>query len=168
MRLVLIAVLIYPALAQQIELPRTTPKLTGKILVATAKSQDRDLGRSVVLVIHSDVDGIMGLVVNHPVAGTKPPTWFGGPIALGVRELFWSPAAPKDEEHIFADVYLTRNVEDRPGARVYAGYAGWSVPQWQNEIDRGLWRVISADARIVFDPHPETLWRRLSTKPVVR
>ena len=162
MRLVLIAVLIYPALAQQIELPRGLPKLDGKILIATAKSQDRDLGRSVVLVIHSDVDGIMGIVVNHPVAGTKPPTWFGGPIPLGVRELFRSPAAPRDAEHVFADVYLTQNIDDRAGARVYAGYAGWSVAQWQNEMDRDLWRIVPAESQIAFDPHPETLWRRLS------
>jgi|SRR5579883_1305623 putative transcriptional regulator len=152
------------ALAQQIQLPRTLPQLQGRILVATSKSRDRDLGQSVVLVIHSGADGIMGLVVNRPAAGTKPPTWFGGPIALGVRELFRSTAPAKDAECIFADVYLTRKIDDRPGARVYAGYAGWSVPQWQNEMDNGLWRVIPAEARMVFDPHPETLWRRISVQ----
>lgn len=155
------AIFLHGALAQQIELPRTIPHLTGKLLVATAKSQDRDLGRSVVLVIHSDVDGVIGLVINHPVAGTKPPTWFGGPIPLEVRELFRSRVTPENAEHIFADVYVSRKIEDRAGSRVCAGYAGWSVPQWNDEMARGLWKIIPGDANAVFDPHPETLWRRL-------
>ena len=119
-------------------------------------------------MIHSDTEGIMGLVVNHPVAGTKPPTWFGGPIPLGVRMLFRSSIASKDAGHVFADVYVTSTVDDRPGARVFAGYAGWSVPQWQNEMDRGLWRVLPAQAKIVFDSHPETLWQRLSNVRVLQ
>ena len=156
------AVLLTFVLAQQIELPRSIPKLQGKLLVATAKSRDHDLGRSVVLVIHSDVDGVIGLVINHPVAGTKPETWFGGPIPLDVRELFRSREKPADAEMVFAGVYVSRKIDDRAGSRVYAGYAGWSVPQWNDEVARGLWRIVPAETTLVFDAHPETLWRRLS------
>lgn len=156
------AVLLTFVFAQQIELQRTIPKLQGKLLVATAKSHDRYLGRSVVLVIHSDVDGVIGLVINHPVTGTKPETWFGGPIPLDVRELFRSRVVTQDAEHVFGDVYLSRKIDDRAGSRVYAGYAGWSVPQWNDEVARGLWRIVPADVKLVFDAHPETLWRRLS------
>ena len=149
------------AFAQQIELPRRVPKLAGKLLVATARSHDPDLGHAVILVIHSDVEGVMGLVINHPVAGTKPATWFGGPIPLGVRTLIRARAVPPGAERIFDDIYLLQGANDRAGARVYAGYAGWSVPQIQDELARRLWRTIPADAKLVFDPHPETLWRRL-------
>ena len=160
----ILVLLLQSALAQQIQLPRALPQLQGRILVAASKSRDPDLGRSVILVIHCGADGVAGLVVNRPAAGARPRTWFGGPIALGVRELFRSATPAKDAERIFADVYLTRKIDDRPGSRVYAGYAGWSVPQWQNEMDNGLWRVIPAEARMVFDPHPETLWRRISVQ----
>ena len=147
---------------QQIELPRAVPHLMGKMLIATGKSQDRDFGHSVILVIHSDVDGVIGIIVNHPVAGSKPPTWFGGPIPLDVREVFRSRVKPDKAELVFGDVYVSRQIDDRAGARVYAGYAGWSVPQWNDEMARGLWKMIPADANLVFDAHPETLWRRLS------
>lgn len=149
-------------LAQQIQLPREIPKLTGKFLVATPKSQDRDFARSVILVIHSDVDGVMGLIINRRGSSR---TWFGGPIPLGVRELFPSPVQPGDAERVVSGVYLTRKVDDRQGSRVYAGYAGWSVPQWDGEVSRGLWRIVAADPKLVFDPHPETLWQRLSSRP---
>lgn len=151
------AVLLLAIFAQQL----AGPHLTGKFLVATRKSQDHDLAHSVVLVIHSDADGVAGLVMNQPAAGTRPPTWFGGPIALGVRELFRSREAPRDAERIFADVYLSRKIDDRAGSRVYAGYVGWSLAQWQGEMARGLWKIVPANANLVFDPHPETLWRRL-------
>jgi putative transcriptional regulator len=157
-RVLVVCVLTY---AQQIELPHGAPQLMGRMLVATAKSQDRDLGRSVVLVIHCDIDGVMGLVVNHPVSRTNPPTWFGGPIPMDVRELFRSRVKPEGAERIFGDVYLTRKIDDRAGSRVYAGYAGWSLAQWNDEVARGLWKIVPASSDLVFDAHPETLWRRL-------
>lgn len=161
MRLAALLLGFHACFGQQIELPRTIPKLGGKLLVATGKSQDADFRRSVILVIHSDVDGVMGLVINHPVAGTRPPTWFGGPIPMDVRTLFRARTKPTGAELVFGDVYVARTARDQAGARVYAGYAGWTVPQIQDEIARGLWKVLPAGASAVFDPHPETLWRRL-------
>jgi len=48
-----------------------------------------------------------------------------------------------------------------PSARIYQGYVGWSPQQLTDEISRNLWRLVHADAAIVFDQHPETLWQRL-------
>ena len=157
-----LALMLQAGIAPQIEVPRQVPRLTGKLLVATSKSHDPDLQRSVILVIHSDVEGVIGLVINHPAPGTKPPTWFGGPIPLDVRTLIRARTKPEGGENVIGDVYLLRGARDEPGARVYAGYAGWSVPQIQDELARGLWKIIAGDAKLVFDPHPETLWRRLA------
>jgi hypothetical protein len=38
----------------------------GQILVATEKSRDPDLARSVILLIYSDPNGLMGLILNRP------------------------------------------------------------------------------------------------------
>ncbi len=46
--------------------------------------------------------------------------------------------------------------------RVYAGYTGWSRGQLQDEVARGLWHVFDGDPGVIFDPHPETIWQRLS------
>jgi len=44
--------------------------------------------------------------------------------------------------------------------RVYLGYAGWSASQLEAETALGAWHVFPADAGVVFDPDPETMWRR--------
>ncbi len=53
---------------------------------------------------------------------------------------------------------------DARGLRVYIGYAGWGGGQIEAETRRGAWRVLEADASVVFDPDPESLWRRLSQR----
>ena len=150
------------AVGQQIELPNAAG-LTGKLLVATNKSHDPELGRTVILLIHDDANGAIGLVLNRPVAGSKPPMWSGGPIPLEVRTLLRSRAKLPDAEHIFGDIYLLRKVPvgDPAAIRVYGGYAGWAPHQLNDEIARGLWKVLPGDAKAVFDPNPATLWSRL-------
>jgi putative transcriptional regulator len=138
----------------------------GRLLIATRKSHDPDLAQSVILLIHTAPDGAIGLILNKPPA--NPPEkdlFFGGPIPLGVRMLIRSRTRPPNAEHVFADVYAAGIAALPPakaGARFYAGYAGWSPAQLNDEISRGLWRVIPADAALVFDPRPGTLWQRLT------
>src|SRR5215470_17102577 len=103
----------------------------GKMLVATPKSTDPDLARSVVLLIHSGDDGAMGLILNRPVKDV----YFGGPVALGARCLFRSATKPADVQHILADVYLA--TKPIANGRIYAGYTGWSTVQLNDEISRG-------------------------------
>jgi|SRR5579872_430793 len=146
LRLGLFALLV-PAAAQ--------PLAVGKILIATPKSHDPDLARSVVLLIHSDKDGAIGLILNRPVADV----YFGGPVALGTRCLFRSAAKPEGAEHLFADVYLA--TKPVPKGRVYAGYVGWSAVQLKDEISLGLWKIRDPEPAIVFDAKPATLWSRL-------
>src|SRR5215467_5797141 len=87
----------------------------GKLLVATGKSHDPDLAHSVILLIHYDRDGAIGLILNHPVKDV----YFGGPIALGVHTLFRSSTKPETGQRVFGDVYIaTKRIS---GGRVYAG-----------------------------------------------
>ena len=147
LRLSVFALLIPLAMAQE--------ATVGKLLVATRKSHDPDLAKSVLLLIHSDKDGAMGLILNRPVKDV----YFGGPVALGARCLFRSAKKPETGERVFGDVF----VATKPVAkgRVYAGYVGWSAAQLKDEISRGLWQVRDATAAIVFDRNPATLWPRL-------
>jgi putative transcriptional regulator len=131
----------------------------GKLLIATRKSHDPDLSQTVVLLIHCDQDGAIGLILNHP---TKTSTYFGGPIALGVRALLRSRNQPPGAEHVIADIWTTSQIDKLAGVyRVYAGYTGWSMDQLQDEVSLGLWRILPGDSRTVFDPNPATLWSRL-------
>lgn len=103
----------------------------------------------------------MGLILNRPRGKSM---YFGGPIALGVRALFRSRTWPPDTERILDNIYMVSKESSIPKdaiARVYAGYVGWSAQQLIDEISRRLWKVVPANAAMVFDPHPETLWDRV-------
>jgi putative transcriptional regulator len=139
------------------ELPRTGVKqpAAGEILIATAKSHDPVLARSVVLLIHCDHDGAMGLIVNRP----NGKAYEGGPIELGVRTLVRSSAKPEGAEHVAGDIYLLPGISK--SGRVFVGYTGWSAQQLKDEIELGLWKIHPPDSRLVFDPNPATLWTPL-------
>lgn len=46
-------------------------------------------------------------------------------------------------------------------AKFLLGYSGWGPGQLDAEIEEASWVVCPADAATVFDPRPETLWRRV-------
>ena len=77
---------------------------TGKLLVATRKMRDADFAQAVILLVHSDAQGVIGLIVNRPTevplahlfpslkeapAG-KAPVYLGGLVAQGARGLVLS------------------------------------------------------------------------------
>ena len=154
----------------------------GKILVAGNKVQDADFRQTVILLVRHDPQTTIGLFVNRPLniplsevypdlKGGDLKLYAGGPVAVGIRALYRSRAKPAEAAPILADVcmistktLLGKMVADGPASgvlRVYAGYTGWSPGQLQDEIARGLWRVLPGDATVIFDPHPETVWPRL-------
>lgn len=151
----------------------------GKLLVASRKSHDPDLARTVILLVHYDQQGAIGLILNRPskvplsdvmpeLKNASVPVFSGGPVTIGVRALLKSAAKPDRAVHIIADVSMISNkplleriVAARTPAtkfRVYAGYTGWSTGQLRSEVQLGLWHVLAGDASAVFDPVPEKLW----------
>ena len=155
------------------------PLATGNLLVATAKSYDPDFAGSVVLLIRYDRESAIGLMLNKPtlvpigevlpdVKGKSVRVFAGGPVTIGVRGLLESKAPPFFDV-VSNKIELLRTIASgKPPLRVYAGYTGWTAPQLQSEVARGLWKVLPASAGAVFDPHPETLWRRLTLPRPIR
>lgn len=154
----------------------------GKILVATRKSRDPDLARSVILLVRHDRQATTGLFLNRPLTiplsevypeltGAQRTLYAGGPVTIGIRALYRSRSPLDGATRVTGDVWMISTKTPlaklaSAGApsstfRVYSGYTGWSPGQLQDEIARGLWYLVPADAGKVFDPHPETLWQRL-------
>ena len=140
--LILIACASIPAIAQNLA--------AGKLLVASRKSHDPDLARTVILLVHYDRQGAIGLMLNRPskvplsdvmpeLKNASAPVFAGGPVTIGVRALLRSATKPEQAVHIFADVSMISNkpllekmIDARTPAtrfRVYAGYTGWSAEQ---------------------------------------
>jgi putative transcriptional regulator len=155
----------------------------GKLLVATRKSRDPDFAGTVVLLVHHDREASIGLFINRPLTiplsevypelnGAQLKLYAGGPVTVGVRALYRSAFKPPATARILNDVFMisTKSLLGKmvaagtPGSvfRIYAGYAGWSAGQLHDEVARGLWHVFDGDAGVIFDPHPETVWQRLS------
>jgi len=139
---------------------------TGNLLLATAKSTDPDFARSVVLLIRYDSESAIGLMLNKPTnipisevlpeAKGKPITVYaGGPVSIGVRGLVRTKSAPFFSV-ITNKPELLKLISSGAAAssfRIYAGYVGWTAAQLQSEVARGLWKVMPANARMVFDEH---------------
>jgi putative transcriptional regulator len=159
---------------------------TGQLLVATPQIEDGVFRRSVVLVLHHDDDGAQGLVLNRPIDAdvdavlpgweehaTRPAKVFqGGPVqldsALGLVAVPGDSPEPTGVRRLFGSVALvdldtppTLVVPEVAGLRIFAGYAGWSPGQLEDEIVTGSWFVVGSQSNDVFTGEPDDLWRRV-------
>jgi putative transcriptional regulator len=159
--------------------------LTGRLLVATPALADPNFLRTVVLILDHDNDGALGVVVNRPTevavtdilpmwepVVTSPDVVFqGGPVSLD--SALGLVAVPPGDEPIgvrrlyngFGLVDLDTPPEVVQGGvlqmRIFAGYAGWSPEQLEQEIADGAWYVVDAETDDPFAPDPAELWRRV-------
>jgi putative AlgH/UPF0301 family transcriptional regulator len=157
----------------------------GKLLVASRDFADPHFAKTVVLLVHYDAKGVVGLILNRrtniPLSrGLKAakdrsdPVYLGGPVEPGVvLALFQSPAKIEGAEHIFDSVYMisdkilfeqTISTRPDPVFHVYLGNAGWEVDQLRKEVERGWWFIFPADANAVFSADPDSLWSQMIQK----
>jgi putative transcriptional regulator len=160
----------------------------GKLLVASRSLGDPDFTRTVVLLVHYDEKGVVGLILNRrtdiPLSRVldleaakdrSDPVYLGGPVApSAVLALFKSSAKMEKAENIFGGVYLisdkalfeqTISARPDPGVfHVYLGYAGWTQDQLRTEVQLGGWFVFPADAATIFNSDPDSLWLQMIQK----
>jgi putative transcriptional regulator len=158
----------------------------GKLLVASRILRDPNFAERVVLLTDYDKNGAAGLVINvrtdirlarafeHLSLGANAArtVFAGGPVSsssavilirsrpgmTGVRTV--APGVDVISTRERLEETLTSEMEsDR--FRVYLGRAGWGPGQLEREAQLGAWHVFAADADLVFDAEPATLWRRL-------
>jgi putative AlgH/UPF0301 family transcriptional regulator len=158
----------------------------GKLLVASRDLADPMFAKTVVLLVHYDDDGVIGLMLNRrsdvplsralkelKAAKDRPdPVYLGGPVEIStVFALLRSKAKQDPAERILEDVYLISTKSllektltakvDRGGFHVYLGYAGWSPEQLRNEVQVGAWFIFQGDAETVFNSNPNSLWSQM-------
>jgi putative AlgH/UPF0301 family transcriptional regulator len=161
----------------------------GKLLVASRELADPLFAKTVVLLVHYDAEGVVGLILNRrtdvPLSrvleGLKAakhlsdPVYLGGPVETpAVFALLQSPAKVEGAQHIVGAVYLIstktlfeQTISARPdpsGFHVYLGSAGWTNDQLRKEVELGAWFIFPADAGTVFDSDPDSLWPQMIQK----
>ncbi len=158
----------------------------GKLLVSSRDLSDPNFAESVVLLIHYDQQGTLGLMINHrtrvPISRTiqdldtgkhgSDPIYIGGPVQMNaVFGLFRSRKKPDEGASVLSEVYLVSSkallektlaaISGPSDLRLYLGYCGWAAGQLENEVRGGGWWILDANAGVVFDPDPRSLWSRL-------
>jgi putative transcriptional regulator len=167
----------------------------GTLLVASPGLTDPNFARTVVLVLRSDDNGTLGVVLNRPTnlepaavfpeladgVGAYPGRLFrGGPVSptqllLLVRGL---AAATVATPEIVDKVFLTIDTESLPemvrladgtnDLRLYAGHAAWVPGQLEAELRAGGWQVVAGTADLVFHGDPSKLWSELEGRGTTR
>ncbi|MGH7180123.1 MAG: YqgE/AlgH family protein [Tepidisphaeraceae bacterium] len=167
------------------------PQRRGQFLIASSQLLDPNFVKTVVLVVNQDDSGVVGLVLNRPLevtvadscgpevpaaAGVTQVLRRGGPCAGPLMVLHRRQDVLEGDpgQEIVAGVQFTTDRESieslmRHGAEsamLFAGYAGWSVEQLENEIDEGAWIVSPGNCEEVFAAD-EQLWQKLTTRLIL-
>lgn len=166
--------------------------LRGHFLIAGCRLRDPNFFKTAVLIVEHGPEGTMGLIINRPSSLTvahalighldlcqnKDLVYVGGPVepeALFV--VHDDPDIDPDEEAVMPGLYMGSNpsvfksiVCTEPGDeptvkyRVYSGCAGWGPGQLEDELARGDWMTLPAEANMVFHPNPYSVWDELLSR----
>jgi putative transcriptional regulator len=157
------------------------PPAGGRLLVATPLLEDPHFARTVVYLLEHDGGGTVGVVLNRPShtpVGQVLPVWHsavsgpavvfgGGPVqpdgalclALldndgpGVRRVVDGVGTVDLDGDVTVITGLTRRL------RVFAGHAGWSPGQLDDEIAEGAWWAVPGSPDDLFSVEPQGMWR---------
>jgi putative transcriptional regulator len=159
--------------------------LAPSLLLAMPSLADPNFRRTVVLLVHNDADGTVGLVLNRTADLTaldlcesldvewqgepeQAVSW-GGPVqpntgwvVAGGESLAVLPDATRFGEalHFAGSLDALRWVaaEQPPELRLFLGYAGWGPGQLEAEIAAGAWVVAPLSREAIFAIPADDLW----------
>ena len=158
--------------------------LRGKLLLDGGDLAGSFFHRSVVLVCEHNADGAFGLVLNRALGKTvgemivadlpeilkNSPLFLGGPVQPSALSFLHSDNFIPDAD-VMPDLALGHSLDDlveigesfsaAKKVRLFAGYAGWSAGQLENELKRKSWLTFPASVELVFNTPPEELWPKI-------
>lgn len=157
----------------------------GRLLVASPTLIEPAWRRTVILILEHSEPGAVGVVLNRPseMDLLQPlPDWWdraappsvvfvGGPMKQSAAICLGIAGAEVDDLAASAgwqplmgdlgvvDLNLTPDEVPVERLRVFAGYAGWTAGQLEEEIEAGGWFVVEGLPQDAVASDPETLWR---------
>jgi len=158
--------------------------LKGQFILDQGKLQGSFFHRTVILVCQHDSEGAFGLVLNRaapdkvgdalvanlPDPIKAQPLFLGGPVQpQALSYLHKGNFVP--DANVFANLSLGHSLDTLldlaesfspdQQLKIFAGYAGWSAGQLDDEMKRDTWMTHPASLELVFDPKPEKLWQSI-------
>lgn len=163
------------------ELPKY---LKGQLLLDSGQLNGSFFQRTVLLICQHDAEGAFGLVLNRS-SGNKlgemivadvpeqlkdQPLYLGGPVQLSALSYLHSDNFLPDASvmpnldlghSLDSLVELGESFSTTKKVKMFAGYAGWSAGQLEDEMKRQAWLTHPASLDLVFEPSPEKLWQMI-------
>lgn len=163
-------------------MPFKHSSLKGQLLLDNGKLQGSCFQRAVILICHHDEEGAFGLILNNLSGGKvgdalevslpdrlkQQPLFLGGPVQPQSLSFLHSDAMLPNA-NVMPDLQLSHSIDELVEAgesysptrqlKIFAGYAGWSPGQLDNEMERGTWLTHPATLEWVFHAEPGNLWK---------
>lgn len=157
----------------------------GKLLIATPAIGDGNFEQSVIYMLHHDLDGALGVIINRPtelavqellprwgeLANEPGMVFTGGPVEpngfIGVGRAIG--AQPDDVIPVPGTNLVTVDLESDPvitGAhvdrlRLFRGYAGWGARQLDTELGAGSWFTVESMPGDMWSTEPSGLYEQV-------
>jgi putative transcriptional regulator len=158
--------------------------LKGQFILDKGKLRGSFFHGTVILICQHDAEGAFGLVINRsagnkigealvanlPEALKEQPLFVGGPVQPQALSFLHTDTYLPDANvmpNLLLDHSLDTLVELAEGfsptkkTKVFAGYAGWSPGQLDDEMKRDTWMTHPASIELVFHPEPEQVWKTI-------
>jgi putative transcriptional regulator len=162
----------------------TTKFLKGQLLLDSGQLRGSFFQRTVVLICQHDAEGAFGLILNRgtgsnagdmivadlPETLKNSPLYVGGPVQPSALSFLHSDAFLPDA-NVMPNLALGHSLDDllevgqsfssSQKIKLFAGYAGWSSGQLEDEIQRDAWLTHPATLDLVFDSDTDRLWQTI-------
>jgi putative transcriptional regulator len=163
-------------------MPEKSKYLKGQLLLDSGSLQGSFFQRTVVLICQHDAEGAFGLVLNRttgnkvgemvvadlPDTLKECPLHLGGPVQPTALSFLHSDSFIPDADvlpnlslghSLDALVDIGESFSPEKKIKMFAGYAGWSGGQLEEEMKRKAWLTYPASLELVFETPPEKLWQ---------
>ena len=161
--------------------------LKGQLLLDSGQLSGSFFQRTVVLICEHNAEGAFGLVLNRtteskvgemvvadlPDVLKESPLYLGGPVQPTALSFLHSDSFIPDA-NVLPNLSLGHSLESLVDigdsfsvtrkVKMFAGYAGWSPGQLEDEMKRDAWLTHPASLELVFDANPRDLWRLVLRK----
>jgi putative transcriptional regulator len=165
-------------------MPEKLKNLKGQLLLDSGQLGGSFFQRTVVLVCRHDTEGAFGLILNRstknkvgemivadlPDALKESPLYLGGPVQPTALSFLHTDNFIPDadvlpnlslEHSLDMLIEIGESFSPAKKVRLFAGYAGWSPGQLEEELKRKAWLTFPASLELVFETPPEQLWQKI-------
>jgi len=161
-----------------------TKFMKGHLLLDSGQLSGSFFQRTVVLICQHDAEGAFGLVLNRATGNKvgdvivadlpdilkESQLYLGGPVQPAALSFLHSDNF-LPEASVLPNLNLGHSLDDLveigesfsigKKVKMFAGYAGWSPGQLEDEMKRKSWLTYPASLELVFETPSDQLWRKI-------